>query len=136
MKNIYKLDDNIYKPMPIHQLLKKLRHDRGVSQQGIAEKLHISQNSYSLIESGKTKIDEQRLVQLATIFDISPAELLSSDVKSFNNKNENTYAAHIQTLNAENKELTNQLTTQLARKDEQISWLLQQIDHLLKLIKK
>lgn len=121
--------------MPIHEKLRKLRQNKHLSQQDIANKLHISQNSYSLIESGRTKIDEQRILQLAKILGVTSTELLTDDAINFYGKVELEQAAHIQLLSAENKELTTQLTLQLARKDEQITSLLHQMEDLLTLLK-
>ena len=63
--------------MPVHDKLKKLRKGLNLSQQQLAEKLHISQNAYSAIETGKTKIDENRIHQLANILKIPFIELIA-----------------------------------------------------------
>jgi transcriptional regulator with XRE-family HTH domain len=38
--------------------------------------LNMSQNAYSLLESGKTKLDIERLYQIAWLYEISIYELL------------------------------------------------------------
>ena len=51
-------------------VLRKLRLDRGLTQQAVADALHINRSTYSLHESGKTQPDFQRVAALSTIFDI------------------------------------------------------------------
>ena len=118
--------------MPIHEKLRHLRVTKNLSQQLIADKLYISQNAYSLIESGKTKIDEQRMLQLAKILDIHPFELLAEDVthSNFHDKVRNGQTLHVDSLSIDNRELVTQLKAQLAKKDEQIEILLSQIRQL------
>lgn len=56
--------------------LKSLRGKFGYSQQDVAEALHINQNTYSDIETGKIKIDIERLFAIAEFYKISVHELL------------------------------------------------------------
>ena len=48
----------------IHLKIRKLRKDLKLTQENMAEYLGISQNAYSLIEQGKTKINIDRLIQI------------------------------------------------------------------------
>ncbi|HEY4063906.1 MAG TPA: helix-turn-helix transcriptional regulator [Puia sp.] len=59
------------------QKLRLFREFRNYSQEYIAEKLGITQNTYSRIENNQTKITAERLSKLATILNIPPLELLS-----------------------------------------------------------
>ncbi|WP_316842064.1 helix-turn-helix transcriptional regulator [Pedobacter gandavensis] len=54
----------------IHRVIK------GYSQEFMAEKLNISQNSYSKLERGQTSLTVNRLFQIAKILDISVQEML------------------------------------------------------------
>ena len=46
--------------------IKELRLKKQLTQDEIAESLHISQNAYSLIENGKTRlVDEERIKIIA-----------------------------------------------------------------------
>ena len=58
---------------------------------------------------------------------MEPYELLNDNSLSmtFNEKVENGYIHHIQTLNQDNKELINALKDQLITKDKQIEYLLE-----------
>ncbi len=120
--------------MAVHQKLRKLRQDINLSQQNIADMLHISQNAYSLIESGKTKIDEERIFQLAQILNVPPVKLLADDAVSSNAYERQENASSFQRLNAYNIELTSKLSMQLAKKDEQIEKLMMHIEKLLQVI--
>ena len=53
--------------------IKNTRQQKGVSQYEMSSRLNISQNTYFKIESGKTKLDLYRLIQISNIleFDIS-----------------------------------------------------------------
>jgi transcriptional regulator with XRE-family HTH domain len=50
--------------------IKKLRELRGYTQCYMAEELKITQGAYSLIENGKSKLDVQKLEQIAAILKI------------------------------------------------------------------
>ena len=109
----------------------------------MAKELHISQNAYSLIENGKTKlIDAERIEIIAKKFNINPLDLGLFDglgvTLNFNDKVENGYASYILTLNAENKELVNALKEELQIKNKKIENLqiqnAQLMQHLFKKI--
>ncbi len=91
--------------------LKELRYKKGFSQRDMAEALHVSQNAYSLIETGKTRlIDVERIGILSEKLAVTPVELglfdeimSSSDQHNTKNTmadNQNTGKA-IETLQAE-----------------------------------
>jgi transcriptional regulator with XRE-family HTH domain len=40
----------------------------------------MSQNAYSLLENGKTRIDEQKIIQIVKALQIKPKELISDDL--------------------------------------------------------
>lgn len=56
--------------------LKKLRLKCGLSQQAVANALHVHRATYSYYELGETAPDLQRLLDLARVFDISPSYLI------------------------------------------------------------
>ncbi|KUF38614.1 helix-turn-helix transcriptional regulator [Myroides marinus] len=55
--------------------IKSIRKNSGYSQEYVAERLGISQKAYSDIESGKTKLKNEVLYEIAKILDISPAAI-------------------------------------------------------------
>ena len=122
--------------MAIHQKLKQLRLQKNLSQTDVAEALHISQNAYSLIETGRTKLDEQRINELAVLLQVHPIDLFNDNniIMHYYNKIENEYSSYIQTLNADNNDLVEQLKDQLVKKDKQIEKLLHQNKKLTELL--
>lgn len=119
-----------------HNKIKELRLKNHFTQDEMAEELHISQNAYSLIETGKTKlVDEERINIISQKLGVSALELgLFKDVgitQNFNEKVENGYASYIETLNADNKELTHSILEQLKLKDKHIEQLLSENAELL-----
>ncbi|MCK9453431.1 MAG: helix-turn-helix domain-containing protein [Bacteroidales bacterium] len=65
--------------MEIGIKVKRIREFRNYSQEYMAEHSGISQVSYSRIESGQTKLDIQRMEQIASVLEVDPVMLLSFD---------------------------------------------------------
>ncbi len=70
--------------------LKKLRLDFGFTQSEIANKLGISQQAYANYESGKRQPDQNTLIKIADIFDVSTDYLLGRTKELQTPQNENT----------------------------------------------
>ena len=62
--------------------IKKARLDRNYSQEYVAGRLDISQNAYSKIELGHTKITVDRLSAIAEILELNLAKLIGIDLWS------------------------------------------------------
>ena len=62
--------------MKTHEKIRSIRLAQNLTQEEMAEKLDLSTNSYSKLEQGKTKIDIERILQIANIFNIDVADLL------------------------------------------------------------
>lgn len=56
--------------------IRKIREEKNYTQEYLAAKLKISQNAYSKIELGYTKITLERLFQIAEVLETSPIELI------------------------------------------------------------
>ena len=113
-----------------HNKIKELRLKNNFTQEEMAETLHISQNAYSLIENGKTRlVDMERINLIAEKFGISASELGLFEpfgvTQNLNEKFENGYVSCIATLTAYNKELFNLLEAQLDFKNKHIEGLMQ-----------
>lgn len=63
--------------MTTGQKIKKLREVNQLTQEQMAEKMHISPNTYGRLERGETKMTEQRLEQAAKILNVEAAQILS-----------------------------------------------------------
>ncbi len=61
--------------------LKNLRKELNLSQTQIAEKLHISQQTYSDYENCKTEPAGEMLIQIADFFEVSVDELLGRETE-------------------------------------------------------
>ena len=72
--------------------IRTIRTLKGFSQEYMSERLKISQTSYSDIENDKTKINLERIQEIAAIFEMHINDLLSFDANQvFNNTfNENS----------------------------------------------
>jgi transcriptional regulator with XRE-family HTH domain len=58
--------------------VRKKRESKNYTQEYLAYKLNISQNAYSKIELGYTKITVERLFQIAEVLETNAAELLET----------------------------------------------------------
>lgn len=56
--------------------IRDMREDRDMSQKEVADYLHISQQCYSKIETGKMDITGERLILLAKLYKVSADYLL------------------------------------------------------------
>ena len=70
----------------MREWLKKLREKTNMSQQNIAEKIGISQNYYSMIESGErqSKMTLDMANKLAEVFGVPIADILEQEKKLMN----------------------------------------------------
>lgn len=59
--------------------IRKIREYRNYTQEYLAVKLDISQNAYSKIELGYTKITLERLFQIAQILEVDVVELIKAN---------------------------------------------------------
>ncbi|HEX3385789.1 MAG TPA: helix-turn-helix transcriptional regulator [Mucilaginibacter sp.] len=59
--------------------IRKIREYRNYTQEYLAAKLRISQNAYSKIELGHTKITIDRLFRIADILGVDPVIILNID---------------------------------------------------------
>lgn len=61
--------------------IRTLRHQRGWSQEDVANRLGISIPAFSKIETGVTDINLSRLEQIANIYELNVVNLLSLEVE-------------------------------------------------------
>lgn len=61
--------------------IRKIREFRNYTQEYLAAKLKISQNAYSRIELGYTRLTLERFFHIAIILEIDELELLKSDAR-------------------------------------------------------
>ncbi|MBS1666785.1 MAG: helix-turn-helix transcriptional regulator [Bacteroidetes bacterium] len=63
----------------IHRAIKKFRELKEMKQPEMAEKLNISLKAYQNFENGITKLDLERLKEVANIFEIPIEDLINSE---------------------------------------------------------
>jgi transcriptional regulator with XRE-family HTH domain len=61
-------------------LLKKLRRENGLTQQQVADFLHLDRSTYAYYESGRTKINIDILIRLSRFFQVGLGQLVGEDL--------------------------------------------------------
>lgn len=72
--------------MSIHETIKSLRNQAGISQEQMADLLAMSRITYTHIESGKRELKTSEIEKIAQFFEITPMELMQT--VSISKKNE------------------------------------------------
>ena len=60
----------------MHELIRKLRKEKGLTQQQVADYLNIERSTYAYYEEGRSKINIDAIVKLAHFYKISYATLI------------------------------------------------------------
>jgi transcriptional regulator with XRE-family HTH domain len=66
------------------QTIRRLREDKGLTQEEMAFRLHMSQKSYCQLENGITRLDVGRLVAISEVLGINPADLFQERRTAYN----------------------------------------------------
>lgn len=109
--------------MSLAYKIRRLREGKNYTQEYMSERLNISQNTYSKIETGGIKLTVDRLQQIADILEVPIDTIFVDDNNqsfNFNNSHIEKFYGYIETLQEDNKELV-QMTT---------STLIQYLEHL------
>ncbi|MDO3425494.1 helix-turn-helix transcriptional regulator [Chryseobacterium sp. APV1] len=69
--------------------VKMIRELKNYSQKYVSERLDISQAAYSKLETGETKITDEKLNQIAEILEVKPEDIKSFDSQKYFNSNGN-----------------------------------------------
>lgn len=68
--------------MMLHENLKNLRKQKGLTQEELAIRLHVVRQTVSKWESGRSVPDADILAQIADVLDVSVSDLLGTDIPS------------------------------------------------------
>ena len=60
----------------MHETIRKLRQERGLTQKQVAEYLQVDRSTYAYYESGRPKLSIDVLVKLAHFYGVSYATLI------------------------------------------------------------
>ena len=118
----------------LNEKIRLLREMHNWSQEEMAERIHMSKNGYAKIERGESKLNLDRLAQIAQVFDMDLIELMNISKKSLvylYSENNNgvqcdSYYQGAEALAAENEKLQLVLAHKdelLAQKDKEIALL-------------
>lgn len=78
---IIKAEGGAFMQHEIKSTIKKLRIEKGLTQDELAEKLNVTRQAVSNWENGKTQPDIETLTKLAEIFDVSAEKIIYGKVK-------------------------------------------------------
>jgi transcriptional regulator with XRE-family HTH domain len=109
--------------MIIGNKLRKLRMEKGYSQEYLAEVLEVSQKTYSNMENNKSSISIETLKKIAEEYKIDLIELLSDDrviVQNNSSRESSTFQGGI-IINHMSEELFNQMKERIEELKETIS---------------
>ena len=96
--------------------IRTLRKEKGLSQEQVADHLHISQSTYARIESGESHSWASYIEPISTLFEIQPEELLKNENVVINN-NQQGGGGYIQ-INQLSEKLIEQYEQRLQDKDD------------------
>lgn len=115
--------------------IKRHRELKNYTQQYMSERLNISQNTYSKIETGGIKLTVERLKQISDILEVSMEDILNNDsqVFNFNNSTIDKFYGYIETLQEDNKEI---LLNTIEILNKQLEYLKSENSKLIDIISK
>lgn len=128
--------------METYEKIKELRKKRHISQEEMAEKMNMSSSGYRKIESGVSRITQERLQQMADILGVSPFELMPNNWgngHSICQIGDTSHQVNSFYSHAENSVELEMLKQQLALKDEIISEknkMIEKLDKIIQLLEK
>lgn len=110
----------------IGEKIRKIRSIKWFNQEYMAQKLAISQRAYSKYERGETKLDWNRISEIAEILEVEPFALVNGeDIIHFTNCNQ---SGKLNTFNNYfSKELKDSYDLLLSEKEKRIALLERQI---------
>lgn len=122
--------------MAIHDKIRLMRELHQFSQEEMADKMHMSPSGYAKIERGETKLQYDKLIQIAQIFNINPADLVDSEksVIFYMNDNGDHTSANYYCNNESLAFEIEKLKVQLNYKDELLIQKEKEIQNLNKII--
>ena len=103
--------------------IKRIRDQKGYSQEFMASQLNVSQAAYARMENQEVKLSVDRLQKIADILETDVSAFLDSSKLNIQNQtnNEGAYGnGYIENLHVENKETTKKLIQTLENENEHL----------------
>ncbi len=122
--------------MGMHDKIRMMRELHQWSQEDMAEKMNMSPSGYAKIERGETRLQYDKLVQIAQIFNISLADLVDSEkgvIFCMNDNSDYIYTNYGSSNEGLSFEIE-KLKLQLAHKDELLSQKDKELESLRKML--
>ncbi len=116
----------------VGEKIKNLRKSKNLSQEEVAEFIHVSQSTYARIESGASNSWAGYILPLCELFGIQPEELLKTDHIVINNNNTSCQYSGGYVVNQLSDKLIEQYEKRLAEKDTLIAYLQKELEELKK----
>ncbi len=115
--------------------IRKFRERKNYTQEYVSERLNISQNTYSKIETGGIKLTVDRLTQISEILETPLEDILTGDVESskLNDEAADQFYEYLKVLKEDRKELTQKTVDIL---NQQIEFLREENQKLINIIDK
>lgn len=107
--------------------LKSLRKDKGLSQEQVADLVHISQSSYARIENGNSNSWALHIDSFCDLFGITPEELLKQDTIIVNQIEHQEGGSNAYIINQLSDKLIEQYEMRIKEKDALIEQLQKEI---------
>ncbi len=122
--------------MRMYDKIRMMRELRQLSQEDMAEKINMSPSGYAKIERGETRLQYDKLVQIAQIFNVSLSDLVDNDkgVIFFMNENGNNTSANYYSGDHSIMFEIEKLKLQLIHKDELLDQKEKELETLRKMI--
>ena len=113
--------------------IKRIREQKGYSQEYMAVQLDMKQASYSRLESQESKLTLNRLQEIADILETDISTLLDSSKVTIQNQTNNEGSfGYVENLYNENKETTKKLIQTLENENQHLK---EEIEFLRSMIK-
>lgn len=124
--------------LKIGENIRKIRELKGYSQEYMAQKLGISQRTYSSIESQNDKIDGERLKAIAAILEVNVLDILAFNDKVFfaNTHCTQSSVGMFNTIHLGGQKVNEVQEARIKELQEQVNHLREQVAFLQSLIKK
>jgi len=61
----------------IRERIKKIRFEKGLTQDNMADMLHISQNAYHKLENGHSKMNLSKFIDICKVLEVEAVELIN-----------------------------------------------------------
>lgn len=112
--------------------IRMIRELRGWSQENVAARLGIAQNSYSKIETNQTKLSAEMLTKIAEVLEVTPADIITQQpaiVNFVSNQGTQQSFGYVENFVSTQKELYEKV---LEAKDAEIARLQSLVETLLR----